>query len=82
MTTEHLQLKNLKIDGGTQPREAISVLLRQFLAERAGASRNERLARYAKTQRALVAFLSDERITRLFAASHEHFPLPEEVAGS
>ena len=61
---------------------AISVvLLRQFLAERAGASRNERLARYAKTQRALVAFLRGERITRLYAASEEHFPLPEEVAG-
>jgi len=55
------------------------VLLRQFLAERAGASRSERLARYAKTQRALVAFLSGEQIGRLHAASREHFPLPEEV---
>jgi len=56
------------------------VLLRQFLAEHRGTSHRDRLVRYAKTERALVAYLSGERIGRLFAASDEHFPLPEEAS--
>lgn len=58
------------------------VLLRQFLADNSSASRQTRLARYAKTERALVAFLNREPISRLYAASQEHFPLPEEAARS
>lgn len=58
------------------------VLLRQFLADNLSASSQTRLARYAKTERALVAFLNGEPISRLYAASQEHFPLPEEAARS
>jgi hypothetical protein len=56
------------------------VLLRQFLSEKAGHSRQAGHERYTKTQRALVAFLKGEAISRLYAATQEHFPLPEEVA--
>ena len=56
------------------------VLLRQFLCEKAGHSRQAGHERYTKTQRALVAFLKGEPISRLYAATQEHFPLPEEVA--
>lgn len=85
-SADHEQLRDFgrMLSSGVVPDAgAISVvLLRQFLAERAGSSRNERLARYAKTQRALVAFLCGERINRLHAACHEHFPLPEEASRS
>jgi len=57
------------------------VLLRQFLGEKPGHSRQATHERYAKTQRALVAFLKGESIGRLYAASQEHFPLPEEAGG-
>jgi len=55
--------------------------LREFLFETRGGSGRGRLAieQYAKTQRALVAFLGGEKITRLHAAREEHFPLPEEA---
>jgi len=58
------------------------VLLRQYLAENSGTSHRDRLVRYAKTERALVAFLGGEQIGRLYAASDEHFPLPEEASRS
>jgi len=57
------------------------VLLRQFLSEKPGHSRQATHERYTKTQRALVAFLKGESIGRLYAASQEHFPLPEEAGG-
>ena len=55
------------------------MLLRQNLYHTTGGSRVNRRDRYAKTQRALMAFLNGERITRLIAARQELFPLPEEV---
>lgn len=65
--------------GVVPDRSAISiVLLRQFLTSSVGGSRIERTARYAKTQRSLMAFLRREPITRLLAANRELFPLPEE----
>lgn len=55
------------------------LMLIQFLTKtagrRSGAGRREC---YQKTERALGAFLSGERMTRLHAATEELFPLPEE----
>ncbi len=55
------------------------ILLRQYLQSNIGVSRVERRERYAKTQRALSAFLFGEPITRLYAVTEEQFSLPEEA---
>ena len=55
------------------------ILLRQYLYSNPGDSYAARRDRYAKTERALVAFLRHEPITRLMAAKQELFPLPEEA---
>ena len=55
------------------------ILLRQYLYSNPGDSYAARRDRYAKTERALLAFLKDEPITRLMAAKQELFPLPEEA---
>jgi len=56
------------------------VLLLQFLIGSSGGkiARPEIRERYAKTERALAAFLKGERLHRLFAAPDELFPLPHE----
>lgn len=56
-------------------------LLWQFLVSSAPASRNRgvRRIRYAKTERALLAFLHGEHISCLRGMEGELFPLPEEV---
>lgn len=56
------------------------LLLLQFLIG-GGSSKTaaDRLEAYCKTERALAAFLSQESLTRLHAATHELFPLPEEA---
>jgi len=56
------------------------ILLFQFLVSVPG-SRNAagRHECYRKTERALSAFLNRERLTRLYAAPHELFPLPDEA---
>ena len=54
--------------------------LRDFLVkESGGGSRAEKVARYGKTERALVAFLKGENPRHLYAVTEEQFPLPEEV---
>lgn len=57
------------------------LLLFQFLVGGAAGGRNraERHECYRKTERALQAFLNRERLSRLYAAPHELFPLPEET---
>jgi hypothetical protein len=57
------------------------LLLFQFLMSAASRSRNraERHECYRKTERALSAFLNGERLTRLYAAPDELFPLPDET---
>jgi hypothetical protein len=69
--------------GGMARREADrpAVLLWQFLLGRPAGGRAQRLERYAKTERALLAYLRGEAITRLYAATCELFPLPKEAAG-
>jgi hypothetical protein len=54
------------------------ILLRQYLQSNTGGTWAERRERYAKTQRALAAYLKGESLTRLYAAPQEYFPLPEE----
>ncbi len=62
----------------TSDDESLIVLLRQFLQSQSGNSYSERMQRYGKVQRALVAWLRDENPSRLYAAASEQFPLPQE----
>ena len=62
----------------TSDDESLIVLLRQYLQAQSGKSYSERLQRYGKVQRALVAWLKGENPSRLFAAASEQFPLPQE----
>lgn len=55
------------------------VLLRQYLYNNAGNATHLLRERYARTERALAAFLKDEPITRLMPTKQELFPLPEEA---
>jgi hypothetical protein len=57
-------------------------LLWQFLFGSAGAgqSRAVRRMRYAKTERALMAYLRGEPLAKLRSAGGELFPLPEEIS--
>lgn len=55
------------------------LLLFQFLISSRSRGGAERYEYYRKTERALHAFLNRERIGRLYAATHELFPLPEDA---
>ena len=55
------------------------VLLRSFLLQNVGSTRDLRRQTYGKTQRALLAYLKGQPITRLYAVTEEHFPLPGEA---
>lgn len=59
--------------------EGIVVLLRQHLQENRGSSYSQRMLRYGKVQRVLSAWLKAENPSRIYPASIEQFPLPEEV---
>jgi len=59
--------------------EGIVVLLRQHLQENRGGSYSLRVQRYGKVQRVLGAWLKGENPSRIYPASVEMFPLPEEV---
>ena len=59
--------------------EGIVVLLRQHLQENRGGSYSLRVQRYGKVQRVLAAWLKGENPSRIYPASVEMFPLPEEV---
>lgn len=63
------------------PSATAVILLRQYLYANAGGSTAHRRDRYAKTERALMAFLKDEPITRLMPTRQELFQLPEEAKG-
>jgi hypothetical protein len=51
------------------------LMLRNFLLERAAPTG----VQYAKAERALLAYTHGERMSTLYAAAHELFPLPEET---
>ena len=59
--------------------EGIVVLLRQHLQANRGGSYSQRMLRYGKVQRVLSAWLKAENPSRIYPASAEQFPLPEEV---
>ncbi len=61
--------------------EGVVVLLRQHLQENRGSSFSQRLLRYGKVQRVLAAWLKGENPSRIYSATTEQFPLPEEVKG-
>ena len=63
----------------TSADEGIVVLLRQHLQGNRGSSFSERVQRYGKVQRVLAAWLKGENPSRIYPASTEQFPLPEEV---
>ena len=54
------------------------ITLRQYLTTSLGGSRPMRLERYSKMERILLAYLRGERMTKVYAAAKELFPLPEE----
>jgi len=56
------------------------ILLRQFLYAHPGSGSKQWRERYAKTERALLAFLDREPIAKLYPVTREHFPLPEEAS--
>ena len=58
------------------------VLLREFLIQNSAFTRENRIVRYAKTQRSLLALLNGETLRRLHAVTSEFFPLPEEASRS
>lgn len=55
------------------------ILLRQWLTANTRGGSAVRQERYAKTERALCAYLRDDPISKLYAVTEECFPLPEEV---
>ena len=55
------------------------ILLRQYLYNNAGHANHTLRERYAKTERALAAFLNNEPLTRLMPTKQELFALPEEA---
>lgn len=57
------------------------ILLRQYLYNNGGKADRALRERYARTERALAAFLKNEPITRLMPTKKELFPLPEEAKG-
>ena len=63
----------------TSADEGVVVLLRQHLQENRGSSYGQRMQRYGKVQRVLSAWLKGDNPSRLYPASGEQFPLPEEV---
>ncbi|MBI1338293.1 MAG: hypothetical protein GC164_15225 [Phycisphaera sp.] len=59
--------------------EGVVVLLRQHLQENRGSAFSQRVQRYGKVERVLAAWLKGENPSRIYPASVELFPLPEEV---
>jgi len=82
-SVDRAMLKNFcrKLTTGivTSGDEGIVVLLRQHLQENRGGSYSQRMLRYGKVQRVLSAWLKGENPSRIYPASAEQFPLPEEV---
>lgn len=75
---EALVTGKLDVERGDQP----ILLLRNWLLERAplrGGSSTQTGAMYGKTERALKAYVDGERLSTLYAADRELFPLPAET---
>ena len=82
-SVDHTMLKDFcrKLTSGivTSSGEGVIVLLRQHLQTNRGSSYSVRLQRYGKVEKALSAWLKGENPSRIYPASVEQFPLPEEV---
>jgi hypothetical protein len=85
-SAEHAKLMHfcdvLKTGCSPDEEDAPIMLLWQFLVSNAAAGKAQavRRIRYAKAERALMAYLRGERISQLRAIGDEIFPLPEDVA--
>ncbi len=64
---------------GEDAGDPIRLLFDYLVKASSGHARASRQEAYNKTERALSAFLNGERLTRLYAAPQELFPLPEEA---
>ena len=62
----------------TKPEDEPAVLLIHYLQRTLGMHSQTVRDRYAKTERALWAYLRREKLSRLYGTSEELFPLPEE----
>jgi len=82
---DHVMLKDFcrKLTTGivTSDDEGVIVLLRQHLRDNRGGSYSQRMQRYGKVERTLSAWLKGENLARIYPASRELFPLPEETKG-
>ena len=63
----------------TSNHESVIVQLRQYLITSRGTSYCQRAQRYGKVERVLAAWLKGENPSRIYPASFEQYPLPEEV---
>ena len=63
---------------GTEGTKPIALLWKYLVACPVGGASAEKLM-YSKTERALKAFLSGEKLNKLYVSTDELFPLPEEV---
>lgn len=73
----------LKASSSEEPAACNAVLLNQFLlSQRLTASGDSKRTVYLKTERALRAFLDGVRLSKLYEASEEVFPLPDEEAAA
>jgi len=60
------------------PHEYAGAVLWRYLLREGGTARSDRQAKYGKIERALLAFVHDEPISKLCEVKGELFPLPEE----
>jgi hypothetical protein len=60
--------------------DAAILLLIRFLITKPSHGRTIRNEKYRKTERALDAWLTGEKLTKLYPTSFELFPLPEEAS--
>ena len=62
--------------------DKVVVVLRDYLRGAVRSYRRDRRERYGKTERVLLAYLQDEPLSRICAATAELFPLPNESSSN
>jgi hypothetical protein len=85
-SNDHAQLARfcevLRTSIARQERDESVIMLRTFLMTTDQRGARKQRERYAKTERALLAFLTNQPLTKLYAATGELFLLPEEAVAS
>jgi hypothetical protein len=85
-SNDHAQLARfcevLRTSMAREVRDEGVILLRTFLLTTDQRGARKQRERYAKTERALLAFLTNQPLTKLYAATGELFLLPEESSAT